>query len=433
MPVSSSTCKSHIPVERIEKCNKVIQKQIGNTTETNKCVLPNNTIEINGQHIALRPFKSGGFGDTYLANINNHEVIVKKFSNEDVESSRKEVKIVKYLSNIVMDGISPHFLASYADFKCPLPSRISNKNAKNYNIIVMEKASDTLFNLLSTNKHLKPAVLKNIITQIFLSIYTFHQYTRCYHNDIHTANILYTKSNDNNKFFLYKYRNIFDNFQTTYTLPSNDYNMILWDYGLSEPMLNNGIYKQYYHTNIINIIHDYVMILNYVRLLYPHNDYLKRLYKHVDIFCNNYNNLKKNINNEHNATENDVDKLLAYDCQMLNHLMSSDLLSLKIFDVHDKISLINNKPYDLSNTKHQKMSNIKLSDRAKQFNEFRKNNPMMMNAMIQQPMMIQQHMMKQPMMMQQSMMMQQPMMIFAGKKKPKQSKKSQTKKRSNIK
>jgi hypothetical protein len=155
-------------------------------------------------------------------------------------------------------------------------------------------------------------------------------------------------------------------------------------------------------------------------MLCPQSRYLQNLYNHVNDYCKNYNNLKKIINNEHNASENDVEKLLAYESQMLNALIVSELLSLKIYD--DKISLINDLPYDLSNTNYQIMPKINLSNKAKLFNEFRKNNPMMMNAMLQP--------MQYPMIVQQQPMMVQPViyhnMIPGGKKKSKKTKKPQT-------
>jgi serine/threonine protein kinase len=435
MPVGSSTCNSHQPQERIENCNKVIKNKLENT-DPYKCISRDNKLHINDSVVHLTNLiGSGMFGETYRGHINDYDVVVKKFNNNDMINAKNEVKIVKFLSDVVlMNNISPHFLALYADFTCNKSSTIQLRIVPNYNLLVMEKADGSLANLLM-NSNISDKMLQCIITQIILSIYTFHQYTHCYHNDTHIGNILYTYSNDSNKYIGYIFQ------KQKYLVPSYNYTMILWDFGLAEPMIKNSIYHEMIpqYKNMIDFLFDYVFLIDGLN---KHTNYIKKLRAKVMEYNSKIIRL---FNNTIIAQkQSDVNILLQYETKFIQELITENLIALEAYNENNYDV---DTYYDLDVQKGG--LRLTLSEDTKQRIQF-KLNPMMQHPMMQFPMMqhpmmqfpaMQHPMMQHPMMqfpmmqfpvMQQPMIVQQPM-IPGGKKKSKKTKKPQTKKRSSTK
>ena len=368
----TSTCGSNHSNQRITKCNKVIKQHF---KPKSMCLDPrNNTLKFENFTISLTSDKvvgEGAFGKTFKDKIKInqkvYEVVVKIFTNEDSIHiySEKELQLCDAVSNIVLQGISPHFPVVYSTMKCSAPLTIHFKSKKvitnRYMMFAMEKASGDLFRLLTTNNRINENILKCMLTQVILSIYTFHQYTHCYHNDTHDGNILYSySSKDINNYIYY---NLSDK---KYVLNSHGYIMMLWDFGLSEPMKDNSIYyervKMYDMKQKLGIIYDYYFILYRMQLL-GHNFLFIKAIKEV---LQQYNYIMvahiKNVI----ADANIVKQLLSFETLMLNKLISKNLISLENYNAENNVPLLNNEPYKLNNINHIVVP-IRLSKEAEQY------------------------------------------------------------------
>jgi serine/threonine protein kinase len=381
MSTSTSTCKSNNSKERISECNKVIKQHF---KPISTCLDPrNNTLKFENFTISLTSNKVLGMGtfgkifkDIISINQKSYEVVVKIFANEDNIQiySEKELQLCDALSNIVLQGISPHFPVIYTTLKCRAPLTIHLESERvitnNYMMFAMEKASGDLFKLLTTNNRINENVMKDILTQVILSIYTFHQYTHCYHNDAHSGNILYSYSNKEQYSYIY-----YTLSNKNYILNSHGYIMMLWDFGLSEPMLGNSIYHERIKLytryeiirffgniqNILGIISDYYYILSRINIFYNFTfiTEIKRVLK-------KYNNIMLAPLKNAIADANIVKQLLTLETSMLNELIKLNLISLENYNAENKVPLLNNVPYILNNINHNVVQ-IRLSKKAEQY------------------------------------------------------------------
>lgn len=172
------------------------------------------------------------YGVIYITKIKNvigkYPVVSKLLtSNKD---NLKEIKInTSVTKKIVLNKFSKHFLLTYKVINCKkkknnLPEKINNNK---YYIILNELAHGDIKQLFTIKKIVdNNSLVYNIFIQVILSILTFHNIGYI-HRDCHYGNFLYQRVNDDG-YYHYKIYN------KDYYLKSCDYNILIYDFGLSK-------------------------------------------------------------------------------------------------------------------------------------------------------------------------------------------------------
>jgi len=189
------------------------------------------------------------YGVIYITKIKNvigkYPVVSKLLtSNKD---NLKEIKInTSVTKKIVLNKFSKHFLLTYKVINCKkkknnLPEKINNNK---YYIILNELAHGDIKQLFTIKKIVdNNTLVYNIFIQVILSILTFHNIGYI-HRDCHYGNFLYQRVNDDG-YYHYKIYN------KDYYLKSCDYNILIYDFGLSKKHNytrkdNVKLFKDYY-------------------------------------------------------------------------------------------------------------------------------------------------------------------------------------------
>jgi hypothetical protein len=189
------------------------------------------------------------YGVIYITKIKNvigkYPVVSKLLtSNKD---NLKEIKInTSVTKKIVLNKFSKHFLLTYKVINCKkkknnLPEKINNNK---YYIILNELAHGDIKQLFAIKKIVdNNSLVYNIFIQVILSILTFHNIGYI-HRDCHYGNFLYQRVNDDG-YYHYKIYN------KDYYLKSCDYNILIYDFGLSKKHNytrkdNVKLFKDYY-------------------------------------------------------------------------------------------------------------------------------------------------------------------------------------------
>jgi hypothetical protein len=188
------------------------------------------------------------FGVIYLTSIVNSfggfTIASKVMPNN--EDNANEIKIMKYVNDeILLKNRSKHFVFMYKHAIC-------NKKPfddKHRIVCVNELAHGDLKMLMESEEILKDDdVMMNLLFQTFISIGTFHNIAGYVHRDTHHGNFLYQKNNDEG-YYEYSLNG------KSYYLKSCGYNIMIYDFGLSEEIQYLTDYKKY-----DNIKTDYVRI-----------------------------------------------------------------------------------------------------------------------------------------------------------------------------
>lgn len=189
------------------------------------------------------------YGVIYITKIKNvigkYPVVSKLLtSNKD---NLREIKInTSVTKKIVLNKFSKHFLLTYKVINCKkkknnLPEKINNNK---YYIILNELAHGDIKQLFTIKKIVdNNSLVYNIFIQVILSILTFHNIGYI-HRDCHYGNFLYQRVNDDG-YYHYKIYN------KDYYLKSCDYNILIYDFGLSKKHNytrkdNVKLFKDYY-------------------------------------------------------------------------------------------------------------------------------------------------------------------------------------------
>jgi hypothetical protein len=221
--------------------------------------------------VFLSHFKSNIKYGTKYDKLNKFAV---KITNQS-KQHKKEIEILKIITQKVIELKCPHFPISYGYLRCDNSSLKSN-NSDDYSIVkdkhydsnllpeiikknkkiyiqINELASGDFINILITTKK----NLINNIVQMFISIMFFHNVTNYYHNDAHPGNFLYHKIKPGGYF----HYNIYGK---DFYLENIGYLWMIWDFGLVKSFkeakkekisINNDYYKYIYDLNkIIEII-----------------------------------------------------------------------------------------------------------------------------------------------------------------------------------
>ncbi len=204
---------------------------------------------------------------------------------------------------------------------------------------VVEKASGSLSKLQYTLR----LDFYSVISQIILSIYTFHQYTKCYHNDTHYNNFLYNELKQQKKTFI-KYK--LDN--NVYRLKLSKYLIILWDYGLAYSMKNSSIFY-FYNKYLINLIYEYFRILS---IIYISEHYTidqnqrQHLQKIFEILFKYNDKMKMELKNIKTHSKR-INHMLKLEKEMIYALINNKLILNE--NISADMEAYNNIPYELDN------------------------------------------------------------------------------------
>ena len=174
------------------------------------------------------------------------------FNNE----SKKEIKLLKLVTNAILNHKCPHFPILYSAIKCNeffnfdtktsfiksnsnnsditkkqiediknYPLIIQNNKKKQFYVMLNEVANGDLKIFLETY-HNDCNLLLNAFAQIYLSLMFFYKETNHFHNDSHWGNFLYHKVKPGG-YFHYKI------FGTDYYLENLGFLWVIWDFGVS--------------------------------------------------------------------------------------------------------------------------------------------------------------------------------------------------------
>lgn len=350
--------------------NMKIKKLFQNLT--NGCITKNRIESIKTlynyiQLTNIQIISCGETGTIYNAKLENHDVILK-LQNSIIKEEQIMINLNVYLSN--KKFYNPHFIYFYKKLTCNnnIRTYCNNRSVKqkiysNYVIYAIEKFDKSLINYLQENiEILDIKKMKNIITQIIISIYSFHKYTKNYHNDTNCGNFL-IKHNAiaNNKYNMYIYNT------TQYVIKSSDLHISISDYGMAKSI---NIFENIYnldprHNSIVKttLFYDYYFILIIIISILSNK---KLSNKNINITINYIqsiiNIIKKYDNYLFNmANTNIINNLnILYNIQKLDYNFFNTLINKKLIDLKvlhkmtSKISTIpppgekvNNKPVNI--------------------------------------------------------------------------------------
>ena len=305
--------------ERIKNYNKVAD--FFKSIKKNQCLIALNKTESHTEYIfddnkiilKKRIGSNSNYGIIYLTITSLFTLLFASKLTPQTFRNNFEIKIAKYLSKKTIQDLNPHFLIIHNNFIClnniekdDIPSLIKYKE---YNILVMELADGNLKEFLRMIDD--PNLIKNAYQQIFISILSFHYFTKgMYHSDCHYKNFLYIKINKGGYF----HYNIYG--QDIY-IENLGYIWLIWDFGLVKndkeekkkrlqdyyKMTNSFLILSSSYTTKFKLIHQEISnILNILytfRYIYSLSD--KKFFNYIieknkNIFSSTYNNLSFIIN-----------------------------------------------------------------------------------------------------------------------------------------
>ena len=248
---TTATGKYNLP-ERVKFIKQI--KQLVKDIKNGDCVEPKKfgsrdgyTVRdiINLEQVIGTP---SAYGVIYLTTIkgapSSYKIASKLF--KPTTGNQNEVKIMDYITNnIILTEKSRHFLALYNNTRC-----MDNKLQEKIRLLsINELAHGDLKGLISKNAVMgNDNLVYNLLLQVMISIATFQKQTKLYHYDCHYGNFLYQKNIEKGH---YHYRVGVED----YYLPSCDYNMMIYDFGIAKKITNDLASGRY-------VLADYLRIMN---------------------------------------------------------------------------------------------------------------------------------------------------------------------------
>jgi hypothetical protein len=236
------------------------------------------------------------YGAIYLSKINIkynqlYKFAIKIFADNDI--NKIEIRLVKFLSYLVLNNINPHFLIFYKLFNCDkheleyglYPNVIIDKE---YFGMLIELANGDLQTFLSiSDNYSNYELMKNTFQQFLITILSFHNYTNQIHIDAHSGNFLYHKIKEGG-YIHYKI------FGIDVYIKNVGYLWIIWDY-VPRPLNSSNFCKDYkisisefVKTNK-NHLEDYLVKQNpnYIRKKITDLNFIKECNEIIDIIKSN--------------------------------------------------------------------------------------------------------------------------------------------------
>ena len=197
------------------------------------------------------------FGAIYLTNISNllgiytYPIAAKVMAGSG--GNINEVKLMTKITNdLLLKKMTRHFLMIYGSCLC------SGKIADKLKLVsINELADGDLKTLVHTREVVEDSELMyNLLFQTFISIATFQNIVGHLHRDPHYGNFLFQTNNDKGY-----YHYVFNG--TDYYLKACKYNIIIFDFGMSRPIIK---YKDTALVGLMNsenraIAFDYINII----------------------------------------------------------------------------------------------------------------------------------------------------------------------------
>jgi len=356
------TCKSWSLDIRNKYCNIIINNYF-HTLSNNVIIQKKEDFFIVGDRKLqiVDTIITGNNGVVYLTktSIHNKEynIAIKMIKHGPYSEMHKhnfqtEIAIFIKLTNILHNGINPHFSYFYKQIK---------------NAFIIEKASGTLFDQQTQRIFNDINVFKNILTQVFISIFSFHQFSGYYHDDTRYDNFLYMNMNMNikaNEYVKYTYN------KKDYFLKASNYLVIIADYGNALQIDNtnilydnpnykyvtlkhgnsnhNKLYNRYTH-----IIVDYLYFINTVYDNKITNIEIKNLLVIVFNLLNDYNDIIYSRFNKHKNCGN----ILECEKELFEAFLNMPEWFLLHDNVPDNAVILNEKAYNLSYEKTSRVPN----------------------------------------------------------------------------
>jgi hypothetical protein len=275
------------------------------------------------------------YGAIYLTSIPNFLGIfpiaakVMKYDDDNIN----EINIMtKITNNILLKGLSRHFLMIYKSCLCA--KRIA---ARLKLISINELADGDLKMLINKTEILADKeLLFNLIFQTYISIATFHNVAGYVHGDSHFGNYLYQLNNE-----IGYYHYICDG--KDYYLKSCKYNIIIFDYGFATKINANIKDKNIVKEESRNLSEDYTRII----LAFMNKKTGWGFYPNLPI---------KNINDQileiHNIIDNNIKlelsststKQIPYSKRLINYIIKEIFLKYTPNDM-----FITNRPSNVLN------------------------------------------------------------------------------------
>ena len=230
--------------DRIEYKN--LLNKILNINETNNCMriykygADGKPIYIIGNNIILK--KQIGIesdnGIIFLSSTKDNYNKIYKYAIKIVvenKENKKEIKLLKIVSDKVLKRECPHFPIIYSEIKCKDYLNIIKEDIKNYPKIIQKNKKKSFYYLLNElakgdlktfleKYHNDFNLLSNALGQIYISLMFFYQETKHFHNDAHWGNFLYHKIKPGGYF----HYNIFGK---DYYIENYGFLWVIWDYG----------------------------------------------------------------------------------------------------------------------------------------------------------------------------------------------------------
>ena len=237
--------------DRINKYNRINKALQNMKIEYDTCLIKKTSNGIDGYIMGeLALSKNIGsdstVGKIFLTSVKNEQIVSKVM--EANTQNKNETKINEWITNnLILKNWSKHFDLTYKTTECITNNTNLKNNEKLVNYIELcDGDLNILMKDTSVIKNLE--LMKNIAFQVLIAIATYQNNVGFCHLDTHGGNFLFQKIEkiDDNGYYHYIYNN------NSFYIKSCEYNIIIFDFGLSAP---------------INIVNDYVLIEDYMRII----------------------------------------------------------------------------------------------------------------------------------------------------------------------
>ena len=143
-----------------------------------------------------------------------------------LKDNYKEINIMRNLTdNVISQKKSRHFLMIYKFFVCT-KNKLGIQVSDNKRLIAINELAHGDLKMLMADRNViaNDELMYNIFIQTFLSITSFHNLAKYYHDDAHHGNFLYQKNKEEG-YYHYVFKS------TSYYLKACEYNIMIYDFG----------------------------------------------------------------------------------------------------------------------------------------------------------------------------------------------------------
>lgn len=173
-----------------------------------------------------------------------------KFSIKVMKNTfKKEVDLLRQMSKLAEEGITPNMPITYATFNCrkKIPLEESGQIAipelikkGNYYVVINELANGDMHDWFKYTHFRKD--YESMILQMLFSLRTFHKYTGYMHNDAHLGNFLWHTITPGGYWHYFC-----KEFNMHVYVPNTGYLAVLWDPGLAKEISPRKVPNMDYH------------------------------------------------------------------------------------------------------------------------------------------------------------------------------------------